>query len=69
MEAKLRSYRDLYLSGSSFLKMGLLKMASWHFELRENTKSFQAHGKIFGKHIRLFRSNLVELTSAEVISN
>ena len=44
-------------------------MASWHFELCENTKSFQAHGKFFGKHIRLFTSDLVELTSAQVISN
>lgn len=49
--------------------MGYLKMASWDFELFENTKSLPARGKFLGQHIRLFTSDLVGLTSAEVISN
>lgn len=69
MAAELCSYRDLYLSCSSFLKMGYSKMESWAFELCENKKSFPAQGKFLGKHIRLFTSDLVELISAEVISN
>ena len=49
--------------------MGYLKMVSWDFELFENTKSLPAQGKFLGQHIRLFTSDLVGLTSAEVILN
>lgn len=71
MAAKLCSYRDLYLSCSSFLKLGYLKLAYWAFELCENTKSLSllAQGRFVGQHIRLFTNDLVENASAECISN
>ena len=44
-------------------------MESWAFELCENTKSFSAQGKFVGQHIRMFASDLVELTCAEGLWN
>lgn len=69
MVAKLCSYRDLYLSCSSLLKLGYLKVVYWAFELCENTKSLPAQGKFVGQDIRPFTSDLVEQTSSEYISN
>lgn len=56
-------FEDLYLSHSSFMKIRYLKMESWAFDFCENTKSFSAQGKFVGQHIRMFASDLVELTS------
>lgn len=62
-------YEDSYLSCSSFVKIGYLKMESWAFDFCENTKSFSAQGKFVGQHIGMVASDLVELTSEEGLWN